>query len=213
MIPPEIGGFSIEKLLFVLHEDLLSRIKNGEEGARECLLIKYNKIAWSLAIDYYYRYKKSGYTADDFYSIILSAINDSIDTFDYSRKSFFSYAITIANNDVRRFIKKHYQEIDNRSKLVSLDNSYENGSSLHDYLTGESEEPRYMLYDSFISIVENEKFGFSKREKNIIELYLLGYEIKEIAELLNISLNACYRHYNKAVQRIGVLLKEKKHRY
>ena len=80
--------------------------------------------------------------------------------------------------------------------------------ALHDIVGLEDKSyKKELLSETFIKILEDTNSDFSKREKEVIRLYLDGYEIKDIAKILHCSLQTVYRNYNQAVEKIGRVLK------
>ena len=81
--------------------------------------------------------------------------------------------------------------------------------ALHDVIGLNDDSYRQQfLVELFTKIVNNPIHDFSLKEKEVVELYLNGYEMADIARLVNRSLASTYRIYKRAVLKIGSVLKD-----
>ena len=144
------------------------------------------------------------------FSVALSTIKVALDKFDENRNyKFYSYWTSIAVNAMRHYAKHTIKEsmIDNN---ISLDTEIDNGSTLHDVLTGENVDKNISLFNSLMNMINNPNTGLSDLEKNVISLFLDGYEFKDISKRLKISKSTTYRSYHSAINRIRHSIIEKK---
>lgn len=122
-----------------------------------------------------------------------------------SKGVFYAYWRRAALRAINKCIKQNVKSIG----VTSLDFVPSNTiHALHDIVGLEDKSyKKELLSEVFIKIIEDKYNDFSNREKNVIKLYLDGYDMKDIAELLHCSIQTVYRNYHQAVDKIGRVLK------
>lgn len=122
-----------------------------------------------------------------------------------SKGVFYAYWRRAALRAINKCIKQNVKSIG----VTSLDFVPSNTiHTLHDIVGLEDKSyKKELLSEVFIKIIEDKYNDFSRREKNVIKLYLEGYDMKDIAELLHCSIQTVYRNYHQAVDKIGRVLK------
>lgn len=147
---------------------------------------------------------------EDLVSIAFSAVDLAIRKYDPNRnKSFYSYWQRIANNAMKRFVKNAFKA-NKVNSSVSLDDETEVGSTLHDYLPSEDIDKEISIYNSLISIINDERCKLSLKEKQTITLSLDGYDFNEISKILNCTNKSIYRYYHSAINKIRHSIIDKK---
>ena len=121
---------------------------------------------------------------------------------------FFAYWKKVALRTIDDYIERNEKQ----NMIVSLDFVPSvDKRSLHEVIGNDDQTYRQdFLKQVFTSIVNNSKNGFSEIEKSTINYYLNDYDMKEIARITNRSLATIYRAYDRAVTKIGSVLKGRK---
>lgn len=184
--------------------ELLQRIKQGEDFALGILLEKYRRYSWTIARSMIDEYPNYGYLLDDLMSISFAMVFTCLKTFNYQQNSFYMYWKIASRNEMVRYLKKNTNASDDGFyKELSLDNQTEEGGSLHDYIGKEDEEMETRnIYNSIIYIINKKENHFTKDEVSTIVLFLGGKDMKQISELLDISLAKTYQTFKNAVLKI-----------
>lgn len=82
--------------------ELLSRAKQGDKAARDCLVEKNTGLVWSIVKRFGFR----GYEYDDLFQIGIIGLLKAIDYFDMSFNVRFStYAVPMITGEIRRFLR------------------------------------------------------------------------------------------------------------
>ena len=183
--------------------ELIDRIQNGDEVAKNTLLIKYTYYAKSLAHDLSCYFEHANLLVDDLVSIGLEQVIIALKYYD-GVNSFYPYWYTITEREMKKLLKRSFKHLTS----ISLDTTVSDGGlSLHDVMTSEIEHTKSTsLYDTFIDIVEDRSNDFSKDERFVINQYLLGYSILEIAEMMKCSRSRVYYTYRNAVNKIRSIM-------
>ena len=147
---------------------------------------------------------------EDLVSISFSAVNTAIDKFDIDKnKSFYSYWLQIAKNAMKKYLKESKRLYETDSK-ISLDDENESGHTLHDSVSGEDIDKEISIYNSLISIINDDKCKLTNNEKLVISLSLDGYDMTEISKILNKNKATIYRNYHSAINKIRHSIIDKK---
>ncbi len=93
---------------------------------------------------------------------------------------------------------------------VSLDDQNEYGGTLHDYVPSDDLDKEVSIYNSLISIINDERCKLDVLEKEIITLSLDGYDMREISKILKINKTTTYRNYHSAINKIRHSIIDKK---
>ena len=174
----------------------------GDESAKNILLEKYRRFAWKVAKSFFDTLFDVSFTLEDLVSIAFASVDIAVKKYQISKnKTFYVYWKAIASNSMRQFVKEQITSQE-QNKTISLDTENDNGGTLHDSISSDNIDEQISLYNSLMSIINNEKSAFSLREKKVISLFLDGYEIKEISKMLKISRAKVYRAYHSAIDKI-----------
>lgn len=137
-------------------------------------------------------------------------MNTAIDKIkENKKKTFYSYWERIATNAMKRFVKMSMKQ--NKGDTgVSLDDETEFGGSLHDSIASEDYDKEISIYNSLITIINDERCKLTAKEKAVISLSLDGYDMVEISKIMKINKTSAYRHYHNAINKIRHSLIDKK---
>ena len=187
--------------------ELIARINNDDESAKNILLKKYSYYAKSLAFDLCNYYEHAFLMTDDLAAVALEQVMVALNYYD-GKSNFYPYWYVIAEREMKKMIEKSYKHFTS----ISLDTTItDNGLSLHDIVGSEVEGLKNgTLYDTFIDILKDKRNDLTEMERTIIKHYLHGYSINEIAELLKSSRNKVYYLYKKALNKIRLIITSRK---
>lgn len=156
-----------------LSDDRLAALTaGGDEAAFEEIVIRYVKLIYSVAAEYY----TGGYEPSDFVQEGLLAFLAACKSYDGTTASFKNYAVKCARNRFSDIVKKgRVQSAVPECQLVSMENlkhDIDPAQNVEDYI-----EEREHLKNLFDSIHKS----LSEEENNVFNLYLHGYSYSEIA--------------------------------
>lgn len=156
-------------------EELISRIRNGEDGAEEALILRYMSYVRSFSRSYFL-------AGGDFEDIIqegMIGVVKAISQFDASRHaSFRTFAASCIKNRIYSAIRNS-----NRSKNLPLNNYI----SIETLLLSDSQaspDPAegVISEEAYRELRERVKELLSKFEQRVFDLYLEGLSYSEISE-------------------------------
>ena len=199
------------KKQFPIDEELLEKVKQGDDEAKNILLEKYNMFSWKLVSACLEENDDYLYLKEEIHSDVFSNTFQLIEKYSLDKGKFYSYwlkaSLRTIYKDLREIKERHYYE----KSYISLDEAFLSKNILHDYLNNdEIAISRQFLLDSFLTIINDPKNNFTDKERRVIKLFLSGYSHKEIAKLTHHSLSAIYKFYNSAVNKIGKVMVQKK---
>lgn len=199
------GGFFISKRRFPIDKELLLKINEGDDNALNVLLEKYRSFSHRLVNDFLEENPNYEYIRDELHAVIFYNTYNLINKYKMDKGLFFGYWKKIS----LRLITKYIERYEKYNSVISLDYQPSNDAKvLHEVIGSEDGVYRQdLLKQVFISVVNNPCNDFSEREKKVINYYLEGWDMKEIAEALGRSLPSVYRIYKQAVEKIGSVLR------
>ena len=211
-ILPLNGGFFIKakKKDFISDETIVSEIRKNDYHQNNLLLTRYKTYCWALAHEFIKQYSASGIEAEELMLVSLNAFYVAIKTFSEGHNNFYPYWKRIAENDVNRYIRENSYQYGAKGFVgISLDSTYDGVHELHDTISTDEEDPKKSL-NSLSRILEDiladKNNGFSLEEKEIINNYLLGYDLKEISKLMGLKQARVYYVYQKLINKIRKIL-------
>ena len=169
------------------------------------LLEKYRWFAFKLTVEYLEKYPNFEYIRDELHAVAFYNTYPLVKTYVQEKGFFYAYWKKSALRSMEHYIKVNVKDVGASSLDFVPSNTVH---ELHDIVGFEDKAyEKELLNEAFTRIIEDKYNDFSKREKAVIKLFLDGYEISEIAELLGCSLQTVYRNYHQAVEKIGRVLK------
>ena len=169
------------------------------------MLRKYYLFSQRFVTDFLVRFPIYKPFEDDLLSECFFAVEKAIKHYHYESGLFYAYWKRCAKRVINKFITRSKDLV--VFETLTLDDIGGN-LSLHD-VAGENDEQikTKLLNEAFLTIVNDPKNRFTKTERNIIKLFLYGYELKDIALLLDLKVPNVYHHFKVAVDKIGKKMK------
>lgn len=170
---------------------LVSRAKSGDSIALSVLIEKYSDKILKKA----HSFKNlSGLDAEDLYQEGMLGFVSAIYSFDANRGAKFStYSSTVSLRRMLSAIRKSHKNLNNKLNLISLDDD------VSDLLSQEPSPEDAMIHNEELSeILTFADNNFSKTERKVFKLVLLGISYSEIADILDCSTKSV----DNALQRI-----------
>lgn len=178
--------------------ELVSRAKAGDSVALSLLIEKYSDFILKKASSFK---NLSGIDVEDLYQEGMIGFVSSIYSFDevYGTK-FSSYSSIVYTRKILSALRINNNDADNFSdSFVSIDDCEFSSNN-------PSPEDVIMYNEELCEIIEFSKDNFSKTEKKVFKLILLGASNSEISEILDCSLKSV----ENSIQRIRRKLRSRK---
>lgn len=193
--------------------DLLDKIKQGDEKAREKLVEHNIRLVLSEVTG---RFSTVEYNKKDLVSVGNIGLMKAIITFDTSKKVEFStYAIRCIDNEILMFLRKlkKYANVDSIDRTINYDKDG-NELKIEDILSGDTDIVEEYADNETHRIIREVVKDLPDRDRKIIMLYFGFYNDKthtqkEIADVLSISQPNVSKLITKIVNRVGIILEEK----
>lgn len=170
--------------------ELVSRAKAGDSVALSLLIEKYSDYVLKKASSFN---NLCGIDTDDLYQEGMIGFVSSIYSFDESYGTKFStYSSTVYSRKMLSALRKINNDISSSvDAYISVDDN--------DFLSQHPSPEEAVIYDEELSeVIEFSKENFSKTEKKVFKLLLLGISYSEISEILDCSIKSV----DNTVQRI-----------
>ena len=188
--------------------ELIMMINESSEEAKEILLNKYHYII-GLVIK---KYKKTaellGIEGKDLYQEALFGFTDALNKYDEQKMASLNTFISLCvERRIRTIIRNHNNP---KSKLlndtVSLDSLLEDKSSNKEIEDRKDKDPLVFITDAEEEkeLKNNIENILSPTEKEVYNLLISGFDIKEIA----LKLNKTYKQVDNTIQRIKEKIKK-----
>ena len=198
------------RVSFPSDKELIDRINNNDSTAKNILCQKYINKCHKIAAEYQKKYPAIG-NKDDFFSIAIEVLARAIDSFNYSHSLFDNYFSTCIEHCMARYIGDNYDRKIFEKQVLSLDYLYDDGSCLHDACgTVDINVQQNLLKDTFIKFITDPKNNFKEKEARVILLFLDGYSIQEIANIMEIRYSSAHRYYTISLNKLRRLLSKKR---
>lgn len=195
-------------------EELLYLIEAGSDSAKSALFDRYYKRSESIGRYYYKMYRRTGITIEEFTMVAFSKTDEAFKTYRNKRVDFYNYWKVLVRNAIHDYIRHNSFTIGPRSHTVSIDEgvSYDNEPLyLHDVI-GDVDEvinDSRSIVNLLNEIVETDKYNFTSEERAFTDLYYVkGYEIEEITEMLQSSINHIYYVAKVVKSKITKIIKD-----
>ena len=193
--------------------DLLDKIKQGDEKARERLVEHNIRLVLSEVTG---RFSTVEYDKKDLVSIGNVGLMKAITTFDTSKKVEFStYAIRCIDNEILMFLRKlkKYANDDSLDRTINHDKDG-NELKIEDTLSDDTDIVEEYTDNETHRIIREVVKDLPDRDRKIIMLHFGFYNDethtqKEIAGMLSISQSYVSRLITKIVKQVGKILEEK----
>lgn len=173
--------------------ELIIRIKNGDNSAFEPLCIRYLGLIRSISTEY----KAVGYDTDDFIQEGLLGLWNAVKSFDSNKASFKNYAMKCIKN---RFVSIARHSSGKGSIPYELTVPIDD-LDIIDY--NQSPDDLVLFRESLASFYECLKTKLSERERSVMELYIQGYSQTETASRLGITKKAVDNALSRAKAKLN----------
>ena len=168
-------------------------------------LEKYRWFSYKYITEFLAKYPAYDFIREELHAVIFYDTYTLIKKYTPDKGVFYAYWKKAAFRTIDKYIKRNLRNFGTTSLDFMPSNTIHD---LHDIVGREdSSYQKQLLSEVFTRIIEDKNNDFSKREQSVIKLYLDGYEMKDIAEILKCSLPSVYRNYHQAVTKIGRVLK------
>lgn len=188
------------------NELVLSYKKNHNDDVEFELISRYQRHARRLAKELYQKFNFLYQVEfDDLYCICLGALFSAIRSVDEYSINFYTYWKAAATNEATSYVNK-FTNI-HKSRIDDYFN-YEQGVYQSGYFKEKSQntDEDFMSTFELEEILSNPKNKFSKLDVDVFRLYLAGYTINEIVNLLNSTYNKVRYRINNVRRKIANIL-------
>lgn len=169
--------------------ELIYMAREQNEDAVKVLTEKYRPLLEKKARDYYVKAKSKGYEYKDFLLETMVAFEEALFSFNPDSSTLF---YTFVNICVDRQMNSTLLKVNrikhkNLNESISLDYNYEDDSSIIDFIRDDKNNPENLLFDiNNKSVLYNKIIcKLTKKEREVLELKINGYNYIEIADVLN----------------------------
>lgn len=180
----------------------------GEDDLENELFSRYKIHTRKLSGDLYRKFKFLYQVEfDDIHCITTACIFLAVNKFKPGMRNFFKYWRNVAVSEVYNYVgqfsslEKHddtgYESTNNGEQRNYFRMMKSNDTSLLD---------EYSIISDIASVIEKDKNNFDPIDKDVFYLFIEGYSLYEIAELLNLKYSAVRRRVSKIKQKITDIL-------
>ena len=191
-------------------EDLIFLINSGSKLAEMTIYRRYSEYARHQANNYYFLFRKSGISVDEFYAVAFSKVHDALLKQEGITSNFYIYWKTMAKNAIYDYVRDNSYESGAKSFAgLSLDGTcYEDNEVItFNDIVGEKEDNS--LQETLDTYVYGEGELLSDEEKLIAELYIIkDCTIQEIVDITHLSRSRVNYLIRTTKAKIQKLLKE-----
>ena len=185
--------------------ELVSLIRENNEEAREILYNKYKPIIVKKSTDQIYKLGSYGMEINDLIQEGYIGLDNAINCFNEKENtSFYTFALLCIDRQIITCIKKN---TNNKAMVLNDAINLDDGK---EYLFRDNTD----IEGSFINKEDAKEFinlicdSLSDIEKKVFSLKLEGYDIGEIANLLNKDTKVIYNTLHRIKYKIKLIMKE-----
>ena len=187
--------------------ELVSLIRENNEEAREILYNKYKPIIVKKSTDQIFKLSSYGIEISDLIQEGYIGLDNAINGFDESENtSFYTFALLCIDRQIITYIKKN---TNNKAMVLNDAINLDDGK---EYLFRDNTD----IEGSFINKEDAKEFinlicdSLSDIEKKVFSLKLEGYDIGEIANLLNKDTKVIYNTLHRIKYKIKLIMNKDK---
>ena len=187
--------------------ELVSLIRENNEEAREILYNKYKPIIVKKSTDQIYKLGSYGMEINDLIQEGYIGLDNAINCFNESENtSFYTFALLCIDRQIITYIKKN---TNNKAMVLNDAINLDDGK---EYLFRDNTD----IEGSFINKEDAKEFinlicdSLSAIEKKVFSLKLEGYDIGEIANLLNKDTKVIYNTLHRIKYKIKLIMNKDK---
>ena len=187
--------------------ELVSLIRENNEEAREILYNKYKPIIVKKSTDQIYKLGSDGMEINDLIQDGYIGLDNAINCFNEKENtSFYTFALLCIDRQIITYIKKN---TNNKAMVLNDAINLDDGK---EYLFRDNTD----IEGSFINKEDAKEFinlicdSLSDIEKKVFSLKLEGYDIGEIANLLNKDTKVIYNTLHRIKYKIKLIMNKDK---
>ena len=187
--------------------ELVSLIRESNEEAREILYNKYKPIIVKKSTDQIYKLGSYGMEINDLIQVGYIGLDNAINCFNEKENtSFYTFALLCIDRQIITYIKKN---TNNKAMVLNDAINLDDGK---EYLFRDNTD----IEGSFINKEDVKEFinlicdSLSDIEKKVFSLKLEGYDIGEIANLLNKDTKVIYNTLHRIKYKIKLIMNKDK---
>ncbi len=187
--------------------ELVSLIRENNEEAREILYNKYKPIIVKKSTDQIYKFGSYGMEINDLIQEGYIGLDNAINCFNEKENtSFYTFALLCIDRQIITYIKKN---TNNKAMILNDAINLDDGK---EYLFRDNTD----IEGSFINKEDAKEFinlicdSLSDIEKKVFSLKLEGYDIGEIANLLNKDTKVIYNTLHRIKYKIKLIMNKDK---
>lgn len=187
--------------------ELVSLIRENNEEAREILYNKYKPIIVKKSTDQIYKLGSYGMEINDLIQEGYIGLDNAINCFNEKENtSFYTFALLCIDRQIITYIKKN---TNNKAMVLNDAINLDDGK---EYLFRDNTD----IEGSFINKEDVKEFinlicdSLSDIEKKVFSLKLEGYDIGEIANLLNKDIKVIYNTLHRIKYKIKLIMNKDK---
>ena len=187
--------------------ELVSLIRENNEEAREILYNKYKPIIVNKSTDQIYKLGSYGMEINDLIQEGYIGLDNAINCFNEKENtSFYTFALLCIDRQIITYIKKN---TNNKAMILNDAINLDDGK---EYLFRDNTD----IEGSFINKEDAKEFinlicdSLSDIEKKVFSLKLEGYDIGEIANLLNKDTKVIYNTLHRIKYKIKLIMNKDK---
>lgn len=192
-------------------EDLIFLINSGSKLAEMAIYRRYGEYARHQANNYYFHFRKSGISVDEFYAVAFSKVHDALKKQEDITSNFYIYWKTMVKNAIYDYVKHNSYESGAKAFAgLSLDGMCYDDNEVITFndIVGENEKSSSLM-DILNSYVYGDEILLSDEEKLIAELYIIkDSSIQEIMDITHLSRSRVNYLIKTTKKKIQKLLKE-----
>lgn len=192
-------------------EDLIFLINSGSKLAEMTIYRRYSEYARHQANNYYFYFRKSGISVDEFYAVAFSKIHDALRKQEGITSNLYIYWKTMVKNAIYDYVKHNSYESGAKAFAgLSLDGMcYEDNEVItFNDIVGEQEE-NISLTDILDNYVYGEEDLLTDEEKLVAELHIIkDRSVQEIMDITHLSRGRVNYLIRTSKEKIQKLLKE-----
>ena len=174
---------------------LISKIKSGDDGSMNLLLLKYEAFSKTITSSYLDTMpKNSGISCEEIYQVCLSAVFSAANSYDKTKNTqFYSYWKGIALRNVFAYVQENSYKFKGKvfAGDVSLDEEVYGGEKANTYgdILGLNDDKMSstLIMEENKEIIKSFNKTLPKDEKKIFHLLLEDFDRDEIAVALNLE--------------------------
>ena len=173
-----------------------------KEIDKDLLFYKYRPLIDRIVNKYYQCINYSFVDREDLVQEGFVALDNAINAYNDNASLFYTFASICITRHILTYIKRISKAKDLYNNTYSYDNDLWEKNYLEVLESNKAYPHEEILNTDYLDIMRNIKYEMSLLQSSVFELRFNGFKIKEIAELLDITIN----NVNSIIRRIKIHL-------